>query len=297
MIGSQPVAQPPSQSNMNYSTAYNQMIPPTAPVNPTGSFYNPSATSFNQPPPGAIRPPSGPNFMNPVDKQPIVNTTSTRFASPAPPPLVPTANISQASVPPPPPVVNNPPLQSNIYSPTNLVNQPPPTNASTTPTLVSYQDTRPSTGWNDPPMLQPKPKPVVQKEVSAEQPKFYQPTMPNLTAPPNYMATIVQNNNNNNNLPTNGNMSFNPIQNNTLDNRTPTPTTQATHGQRMSHEPVVEKPKLPMPSEYVIIQTIFDDLLKKCMDLSTSPAAKRKLEEVSKKLELLYDKLRTKTVK
>jgi len=52
----------------------------------------------------------------------------------------------------------------------------------------------------------------------------------------------------------------------------------------------VEKP--PLPIENQKIQSVFDGLLNKCMSLTNGPAAKRKLEDVSKKLDALYDKLR-----
>ncbi len=53
---------------------------------------------------------------------------------------------------------------------------------------------------------------------------------------------------------------------------------------------LVEKP--PIPIENQKIQSVFDGLLNKCMSITNGPAAKRKLEDVSKKLDVLYDKLR-----
>jgi len=51
--------------------------------------------------------------------------------------------------------------------------------------------------------------------------------------------------------------------------------------------------KGPIAPENQIIQSVFDGLLNKCMSITNAPAAKRKLEDVSKKLDVLYDKLRS----
>lgn len=51
--------------------------------------------------------------------------------------------------------------------------------------------------------------------------------------------------------------------------------------------------KGPIRPENQLIQSVFDGLLNKCMQITNAPAAKRKLEDVSKKLDVLYDKLRS----
>lgn len=62
-----------------------------------------------------------------------------------------------------------------------------------------------------------------------------------------------------------------------------------------ARQPTPEPPraKQPLPEEYVYMQTVFNELRQQC---STTPAAnaqiKRKLEDVSKRLESLYDLLR-----
>merc|ERR1719270_1311700 len=54
------------------------------------------------------------------------------------------------------------------------------------------------------------------------------------------------------------------------------------------------KPKeiLPIPPEHLDLQTTFDGLRLKCMSAASHPQTRRKLEDVGKKLEILYDKLR-----
>merc|ERR1719471_361811 len=54
------------------------------------------------------------------------------------------------------------------------------------------------------------------------------------------------------------------------------------------------KPKeiLPIPPEHLDLQTTFGGLRLKCMSAASHPQTRRKLEDVGKKLEILYDKLR-----
>merc|ERR1719259_1391633 len=50
--------------------------------------------------------------------------------------------------------------------------------------------------------------------------------------------------------------------------------------------------KAPIPAEHQVIQDVFDALRTKCVAAASHPQIKRKLEDVGKKLEVLYDKLR-----
>ncbi|XP_049803426.1 protein transport protein Sec31A isoform X2 [Schistocerca nitens] len=52
------------------------------------------------------------------------------------------------------------------------------------------------------------------------------------------------------------------------------------------------KPKGPIPEEHMYLQTVFDELRNRCYNTATNPQTKRKLEEVARKLEVLYDCLR-----
>ncbi|CAK9812673.1 Protein transport protein Sec31A [Anthophora quadrimaculata] len=56
--------------------------------------------------------------------------------------------------------------------------------------------------------------------------------------------------------------------------------------------PEPEKPKAPIPEQHVHLKTVFDELRNQCFENAKNPHIKRKLEDVSKKLELLYDCLR-----
>uniref|UniRef100_H2ZFZ7 Protein transport protein Sec31A n=1 Tax=Ciona savignyi TaxID=51511 RepID=H2ZFZ7_CIOSA len=51
-------------------------------------------------------------------------------------------------------------------------------------------------------------------------------------------------------------------------------------------------PKAPIPTEHQILQTQFDELIKKAMNQNNNQQIKRKLDECSRRIEFLYDKLR-----
>ncbi|CAH1795496.1 unnamed protein product, partial [Owenia fusiformis] len=54
-------------------------------------------------------------------------------------------------------------------------------------------------------------------------------------------------------------------------------------------KPVV---KAPIPAEHQILHDIFENLAKQCMGKASNAQMKRKLDDVNKKLEALYDRLR-----
>ncbi|XP_035792050.1 protein transport protein Sec31A-like isoform X2 [Anopheles albimanus] len=55
-------------------------------------------------------------------------------------------------------------------------------------------------------------------------------------------------------------------------------------------EPPKQKP--PLPEQYVFMQNVFEELKRQCVESAGNPQTKRKLEDVSKRLESLYDLLR-----
>ncbi|XP_017767013.1 PREDICTED: protein transport protein Sec31A isoform X1 [Eufriesea mexicana] len=56
--------------------------------------------------------------------------------------------------------------------------------------------------------------------------------------------------------------------------------------------PEPEKPKPPIPEQHLHLKTVFDELKNQCFENAKNPQIKRKIEDVSKKLEVLYDCLR-----
>lgn len=57
-------------------------------------------------------------------------------------------------------------------------------------------------------------------------------------------------------------------------------------------EPAKQVMKGPIPAEHLNLQEAFDGLVTKCRGTAMNQQTKRKLDDVTKKLEALYDKLR-----
>ncbi|XP_047655059.1 protein transport protein Sec31A isoform X25 [Phacochoerus africanus] len=70
-------------------------------------------------------------------------------------------------------------------------------------------------------------------------------------------------------------------------------TIQVTHVQSLPTEKITKK---PIPDEHLVLKTTFEDLIQRCLSSATDPQTKRKLDDASKRLEFLYDKLREQTL-
>jgi len=70
------------------------------------------------------------------------------------------------------------------------------------------------------------------------------------------------------------------------------PTDPAVSASPAPPQPPVPVEKPPIPDEHKILQEVFEALRAKCVAAANHPQIKRKLEDVAKKLEVLYDKLR-----
>lgn len=62
--------------------------------------------------------------------------------------------------------------------------------------------------------------------------------------------------------------------------------------QQRAQEPPAPVMKGPIPSEHLILQETFSGLAERCKGTANNQHTKRKLDDVSKRLESLYDKLR-----
>jgi len=60
--------------------------------------------------------------------------------------------------------------------------------------------------------------------------------------------------------------------------------------------PVEKAPPAPIPAEHQVIQDTLENLRAKCQQVSAHPQVRRKLDDVSHKLDILYDKLRNQTL-
>ncbi|XP_011302454.1 protein transport protein Sec31A [Fopius arisanus] len=76
-----------------------------------------------------------------------------------------------------------------------------------------------------------------------------------------------------------------------------------THQQQQHHPPVQaakaaepEIPKAPIPEEHLHLKTVLDELRIHCYESAKNPQTKRKVEDVARKLETLYDCLRDKSL-
>nr|XP_002745706.2 protein transport protein Sec31A isoform X21 [Callithrix jacchus]XP_054109179.1 protein transport protein Sec31A isoform X21 [Callithrix jacchus] len=65
------------------------------------------------------------------------------------------------------------------------------------------------------------------------------------------------------------------------------------HVQSLPTEKITKK---PIPDEHLILKTTFEDLIQRCLSSATDPQTRRKLDDASKRLEFLYDKLREQTL-
>ncbi|XP_067943023.1 protein transport protein Sec31A-like [Watersipora subatra] len=185
----------------------------------------------------------------------------------------------------------------NAYNAANLYNPAPSaTIASATPFQPSpaYQPAPPSvdvpgvdavrnapSGWNDPP-------PVHEKEPESPKSAAAPITMPvfnpNVSQP--YMSNDAMRMNTSNQP--------SPPQQYYGGQPTSQPTQYSPGQQQPQKQPAPAAPviKAPLPERHLVLKETLDNLANKCLHASNNPQQKRKLEDVVRKLESLYDKLR-----
>ncbi|KAL3876454.1 hypothetical protein ACJMK2_034299 [Sinanodonta woodiana] len=141
------------------------------------------------------------------------------------------------------------------------------------PHRASFMDSKPDKAWNDPPIV--KEKKVTKTPFEALAPitsPIYgfdgQQTLPNEQVPSG--APIGYTN------------LYNPQEHHN----------EVQKASALVPEPVKEVEKGPIPAEHQILKDIFDHLVHNCLAKAQNVQAKRKLEDVNKKLEILYDRLR-----
>ncbi|XP_041363036.1 protein transport protein Sec31A-like isoform X2 [Gigantopelta aegis] len=159
--------------------------------------------------------------------------------------------------------------QQGIYNPTSTpggpyVPQQSPAMNPSHPVMPSYQDVRAETAWNDPPLISKKNPTVTYDQQAAITSPIYGASQPNEQVPPGAPMNL-----------------YNPQE------HQPPPQPAAP-----APEPPKPVEKGPVPPDHQILQEIFNGLVKNCSQVATNAQMKRKLEDVSRKLELLYDRLR-----
>ncbi|XP_015837847.2 protein transport protein Sec31A isoform X1 [Tribolium castaneum] len=290
--------------------------PPSQPTRPpsVGSNHGGSGTGLPSRKyvldPSVTSNPYGAPTRNMYAPQPVSNFQNNNYGAPSPiTPLVPSNNNY---VPNPVPMVPNPPLNPTPLVP-NIQPPPPMTSEMGQPATEKYFPSS-APGWNDPPPLNKplrpqcygdnvemsavhagtklwKPKPKPEASVPSQpithplygsaptnngygtEPQMFQPQPTNNFAPPNNFTPPTTFN------PTG--FKSNAVNFNQVQNQTPV---------------VPEKPqpiqKPPIPEEHIHMQTVFDELKYQCSCAANNPQTKRKLEDVGRKLESLYDLLR-----
>ncbi|XP_063973908.1 protein transport protein Sec31A isoform X1 [Diachasmimorpha longicaudata] len=168
----------------------------------------------------------------------------------------------------------------------------------------AYQSPPQPAGWNDPPIAKSRTQPqandfsvqnpilhplrgaMPQQEYNAPEENYHQDPH-NPYGQPQYNQSVLS--------PSN---QFNPPMGYEQNN-------QHSHQyQPQQHQPPVqaarvaepEAPKAPIPEEHVHLKTILDELKARCHESAKNPQTKRKVEDVARKLEALYDCLRDKSL-
>lgn len=212
----------------------------------------------------------------------------------------------------PTPLVPSNPVPNPSLNPTPMVPAPPLSSNNGVQEAVNYSANAPA-GWNDPPIVnkvRPQPKQEAPTTEPIRHPIFgaSQPDVANNNGytdpyaappqqqqfPPPYQSQPTQMFQPPPTMQTNnfaqsfnpGNFNQNPIAGVPQQmNNAP----QAPVEVRKAPEPV-QKP--PIPEEHIHMQTVFDELKNQCFNSTNNAQTKRKLDDVGRKLEALYDMLR-----
>ncbi|KAM8871667.1 protein transport protein Sec31A isoform 6-T6 [Synchiropus picturatus] len=239
-----------------------------------------------------------------LNQQPVAAAPSRRAQPPAAPhhftPVHP-GMVPQPAAPAPSPASAPAPMQ--YYQPADpphpshpgygmtaaAVAAPPPSSNATY--MLSQQYQRPQNGWNDPPTLSRS----LKKKVTEN----YTPPAP-ITAP--IMA------------PVGGDPPATMAQGQYPGTQQPYPTSAMNPGvpatgmegapgaptgdliQPLQSIPAEKITKKPIPEEHLVLKTTFEGLIQKCLAAAGDPQTKRKLDDATKRLEALYDKLREQTL-
>ncbi|PVD39523.1 hypothetical protein C0Q70_02157 [Pomacea canaliculata] len=197
--------------------------------------------------------------------------------------------------------IYNPAASEQMYNPASTPGGPYagpslPSQAQFGSSSSSYQDKRPESAWNDPPVVgeskkskplsYEQPAPITSPLFGASQPVASEQPPPG--APINYPNYgNLYNPQEHQPLPQQISAPFNPLPANTY-----MPPPVQIQPPKPAPEPPAPVEKGPVPAEHKVLQEVLDSLLSSCSQRATNAQMKRKLEDVARKLEILYDKLR-----
>ncbi|XP_055967242.1 protein transport protein Sec31A isoform X1 [Sorex fumeus] len=296
----------------------------TAPPLPTAGHMPAQVAAYTQPQPyqpvqqypfgsggtAAFRPPqpAAPPASSAYPNAPFASSAPAYSGQPPlyPPPQhqasPPVASPASAFPPPPP---SGPSFQHGGPG------APPSSSAFTLPPgaseLPASQRTGPQNGWNDPPALNRVPKKKKMPENFLPPAPITEPIMNPLGDPQSQMLSPQPSGP----APLAGHASFpqppqpggQPFPGQPgLPPAFPKPSMEGAPGapigtvQHVQALPTEKITKKPIPDEHLILKTTFEDLIQRCLSSATDPQTRRKLDDASKRLELLYDKLREQTL-
>ncbi|KAG5889116.1 hypothetical protein JTB14_034174 [Gonioctena quinquepunctata] len=262
-------------------------LPPTQyPSQPVNSYQNSTFSNNSYAPPSNVNP-LVPTTQNVHNLNPLVPSNSsfpTASGDPNPIPMVPSQGYGGSALPP-----------------------PPHTAEVAHPALNAFMA---PCGWNDPPPVSRHPKAQPKSDMSQNQPithpmygtapaqpsptngfndmnpppptQPYNPSAYPQNPPTMYQPQAMQNN---------SGQSFNP---GNFNQNAVSSVAQQLKNVQGTVQPEKPRPveKAPIPEEHIHMKTVLDELRNQCSCSASNPQMKRKLEDVSRKLESLYDLLR-----
>ncbi|XP_020504336.2 protein transport protein Sec31A isoform X3 [Labrus bergylta] len=215
------------------------------------------------------------------------------------------------NVPPPPLQAEQKAEPSNPYGmpPSASAAAPPPSSAPAY--MLSHQYQRPQNGWNDPPALSRASKKKQVPQNFCPPAPITAPIMTPLGADPQAQSVpsgppqaMVQGGQQGAQVPYSGMQQqqqqlspppMNPAMPKTSMEGAPGAPT-GDFIQPLQSIPAEKILKKPIPDEHLVLKTTFEGLIQKCLAVATDPQTKRKLDDATKRLEALYDKLREQTL-
>ncbi|XP_065074343.1 protein transport protein Sec31A [Ochlerotatus camptorhynchus] len=287
----------PNAFQSSPSSQFNQFNTQSINQQPQASLYNPPqqaqhTNNFKPFTPAPLVQPGASPYIPGVSP---LDVSAPPTASMAPPPM---GNYQKN--PTPPPGWNDPPaLKSNTRS------QAKPEAATVAPItspLPGGFPTQPQNGYPDPNSnyMPGQYLPTGTPGLPPQQPAIFNPAMAG--SQPQQQTGVVNYQNFQQNLPyqqqQQQQQQQQPLQQQQQQQQQPGANFNANYRQQPTPQPaapVVPEPpkqKPPLPEEYIYLQTVFEELKKNCIDAAGNPQTKRKLEDVSKRLESLYDLLR-----
>ncbi|XP_065669505.1 protein transport protein Sec31A isoform X6 [Hydra vulgaris] len=164
---------------------------------------------------------------------------------------------------------------SKVYNPTIMQ----PTKTDFAPPPVGAMGYRLNFKTSKPESVN-QPSPTLQQSVNFYNPSFQEPALNVLpTLPSNPMAPL------NPMIPSNPMASSNPMI---------TSNPMVSSPVQSQPEPIKKEEfiKAPIPKEHMVVQDTFDSIVIRCKNACNNPQTKRKMEDVNRKLDILYDLLR-----